>query len=630
MKRMKRMKKFVSLLLTAIMVFAMAAPVFADPDTDQPPTTTTGSTVTRELKLENPISGHTYTAYQIFSGDISGDQGQVTNDSHQSGFTLSTVDWGNGIVKETLLSNLGLDSGTTPRALAEKIVSDFTADAASIDAFTKKVAISLSNKGKPLTKEGENNYVSANVAPGYYIIIDTVDGTSPTVESVSRYMVEVVGPSTIVKPKSGNTDVDKVVEGEKEITAAIGEPRTFQLIATLPENYADYDEFYLKFNDTMKHLEFIASGEGIYDADQGSNADGIKIEVGKPLYTTTTGEKKFTFNNKLLVYEEEPVELTNYNAPEWDADRKTLTVEIPNVGILGGAGKVVVVTYNARLTEDAVVISGTDDSNINTVNLDFSNNPNWRPNTHPNDQPNRPTGTTPDKQVEVLTPQLVINKVDGDNKMLSGAEFKLTPTGQTPMYEVMVETTKEFVEDANGTYWKLKDGTYTTDNPNDPEGNFDEELYESTTTKYRRDLTARVNKVVTDTSGKSVTAEVSEVDGKVMFTGLAVGTYKLEETKAPEGYNKVIGEMTVNVSYNNGAFTVLATPATTDVDNNNNITVSSAGNNHELSINFINNKGAQLPETGGIGTTIFYVLGSILALGAGIVLITRRRMNAEQ
>ena len=40
--------------------------------------------------------------------------------------------------------------------------------------------------------------------------------------------------------------------------------------------------------------------------------------------------------------------------------------------------------------------------------------------------------------------------------------------------------------------------------------------------------------------------------------------------------------------------------------------------------------GAQLPETGGIGTTIFYVLGSILALGAGIVLITKRRMNTEQ
>ena len=42
-----------------------------------------------------------------------------------------------------------------------------------------------------------------------------------------------------------------------------------------------------------------------------------------------------------------------------------------------------------------------------------------------------------------------------------------------------------------------------------------------------------------------------------------------------------------------------------------------------------NNSGAELPSTGGIGTTIFYVIGAILVLGAGILLVTRRRMNAN-
>ena len=48
-----------------------------------------------------------------------------------------------------------------------------------------------------------------------------------------------------------------------------------------------------------------------------------------------------------------------------------------------------------------------------------------------------------------------------------------------------------------------------------------------------------------------------------------------------------------------------------------------------IKMKVVNNKGAQLPETGGIGTTIFYVAGSILVLAAAILLITKRRMGAE-
>ena len=49
-----------------------------------------------------------------------------------------------------------------------------------------------------------------------------------------------------------------------------------------------------------------------------------------------------------------------------------------------------------------------------------------------------------------------------------------------------------------------------------------------------------------------------------------------------------------------------------------------------LTTDVVNQKGATLPETGGIGTTIFYVLGTILVLGAGILLITKKRMSADK
>ena len=49
-----------------------------------------------------------------------------------------------------------------------------------------------------------------------------------------------------------------------------------------------------------------------------------------------------------------------------------------------------------------------------------------------------------------------------------------------------------------------------------------------------------------------------------------------------------------------------------------------------LGANVVNKSGSTLPETGGIGTTIFYVLGSLLVVGAGVVLITRKRMGKSE
>ena len=91
----------------------------------------------------------------------------------------------------------------------------------------------------------------------------------------------------------------------------------------------------------------------------------------------------------------------------------------------------------------------------------------------------------------------------------------------------------------------------------------------------------------------------------VSFTGLADGTYTLTEKTVPAGYNKAA----------DSSFTI------------------SAGNytqgNLVQSMNVINQAGTLLPSTGGMGTTIFYVLGSILAVGAIVLLVTKKRMNAS-
>ena len=109
---------------------------------------------------------------------------------------------------------------------------------------------------------------------------------------------------------------------------------------------------------------------------------------------------------------------------------------------------------------------------------------------------------------------------------------------------------------------------------------------------------------------------ISGADGMIAVEGLDADTYYLEETKAPGGYNKLAGPVKVEISHTvsvEGAdMTHTLKQDTTDVG--------------EVEIE--NKSGTELPETGGMGTTIFYVLGSILVIGAVVLLITKKRMSA--
>lgn len=102
----------------------------------------------------------------------------------------------------------------------------------------------------------------------------------------------------------------------------------------------------------------------------------------------------------------------------------------------------------------------------------------------------------------------------------------------------------------------------------------------------------------------------TDKNGKIAIDGLDTDTYYLREIKAPDGYNKLKDDEKV-----------IITGATKD-ENSGKLTYTTV----IAKIN--NNSGTELPSTGGMGTTIFYVIGSILVLGAAVLLVTRKRMNA--
>ena len=125
---------------------------------------------------------------------------------------------------------------------------------------------------------------------------------------------------------------------------------------------------------------------------------------------------------------------------------------------------------------------------------------------------------------------------------------------------------------------------------------------------FTDDAVPTVKSDATDYNGYKVVVLESKGDGKDSVSGLAADTYYLEEVVAPAGFNKLkdltdAGQITITVKDN----------------------VTSITN---ASFNVENNAGTELPETGGIGTTIFYLIGAILVIGAGVVFVTRRRMHS--
>ena len=110
----------------------------------------------------------------------------------------------------------------------------------------------------------------------------------------------------------------------------------------------------------------------------------------------------------------------------------------------------------------------------------------------------------------------------------------------------------------------------------------------------------------------TVTEITTDDTGKFTIKGLDADTYYLTETAAPAGYNKLAGPVTIVIGENgvvNGT-----TEASQGVDE----------------VKVLNQSGTELPSTGGIGTTIFYVVGGILVVGAVVLLVTKKRMNSEK
>lgn len=107
--------------------------------------------------------------------------------------------------------------------------------------------------------------------------------------------------------------------------------------------------------------------------------------------------------------------------------------------------------------------------------------------------------------------------------------------------------------------------------------------------------------------------------GDTTIAGFGEHDYYLYETKAPNGYN-LLAEPVKFTFHTSATMDLLTDPAWITLND-------SATQLTGMNFDIANNAGATLPETGGIGTTLFYVIGALLVVGAGVLLVTKKRMG---
>jgi fimbrial isopeptide formation D2 family protein/LPXTG-motif cell wall-anchored protein len=174
-----------------------------------------------------------------------------------------------------------------------------------------------------------------------------------------------------------------------------------------------------------------------------------------------------------------------------------------------------------------------------------------------------------------------------------------SPTGETPEDTVIVFTYKVVVNKVDQNGDALKGAAFTL---------------------YKKDSSGNWNEVETISAGDTTT---------FTFSGLDDGDYKLSETTTPNGYNTISDvEFTVTADHDVESDSPALNSLSGDVTTGE-LTFTSNTTDGSLTTDVVNKKGSVLPSTGGMGTTILYVVGTILVLVAGILLVTKKRMDAK-
>lgn len=534
-------------------------------------------------------------------------------------------------------------------------------------------------------KDSNGNYVYVidsaghGIPDGYYLIKDEDETLDGKYDYYTRLLLQVVGVVD-TQPKGSLPTVKKQVSSRLEdgygqtADTQITDTVYFMLEGSLPANLDKYETYEYTFHDTLsaginlstENVDRDTNNDSFDDIDLPGivdayilHKDGTKTQLtignneNYTLKVDTEDKSTFPPENRGHIYMgythyykekengEDVLKHTN------DGELRELTIKFydlrTSLPILLTDDKIVI-KYAVTLNERAIIGEGTevennaeisnnevgagDIANENKVYLEFSNNPQGDG-----------TGNTPEDDAEIFTFQMNINKV-GENSsggILPDAYFLLSNRlnqGTTileadareeldliydyayPILEQDSETKAYMITD-----WFISGDAIVAM----------QEVEEDGVTKYYG-LRTDGSYAWLKNGNPDVKIELSknfvksEKDKSIQIIGVNEGTYRLRELKAPAGYNilKEAIVVQINVEHNNNTGKITSFTVTAQGQNG-----TTNAKNGTATFELLNTKGSTLPSTGGIGTTIFYVVGSLMVLAAVVLLITRKRMSNE-
>lgn len=571
----KLLKSLLAIAAAFLMVFSLGTAVNADYNDKNTATITVTDT--------SGIAGSTFNAYQILQLSNSGEN-----------YTYYVPEAYRSLL-QSVLNEADKDKYPIAKSIGDQAIIDYidhlNDDEKTADTNTRKFAEAVYAKILNSTTIHPTDYAvskldkggakaSFTVPQGYYLIAeegaaglntDSLVLLNTNGEKGINIETKENAPTVEKKVKETN-DSDRTTTGWQDAADwDINDQVPFQLEGTVSDKIDNYSTYYYKFADQLSAgLTYDTGSLQVYI----KNGD-VETEVKNVTADTETNK---TAGYVIKTSDTDKYTVNNNYNPNLVVEFQDLkSVKDTNGNPISvNAHSVVYVRYTATLNKNAVI---GNNGNPNDVVLKFENNPYYKgTGTHT-------PGETPKDEVVVFTYSTEFNKTQADGKTpLPGADFKL----------------EKLVKDANGIDKWFEVGS--TDNPG-------------------------IKDTVTST--------------RFVFKGLDAGTYQLTETKTPDGYktmSPVKFTITAERADNEDAThsvtnnTMLAGLSVNNITNNTGdlgIFILDDENCGKLIANVKNESGSLLPTTGGIGTTMFYVVGGGLVAIAAALLISKKRASAE-
>jgi len=574
----KLVSRFMAVLMAMIMILSMSMTAFAAEDA-------TRLTGTGKLTVNNTVEGKTLDLYQIFTAtkNEAGNVAYTLNPEYE-GFFKANVNGASALTGETLSekayeyvkTQVGED-GKNGVNFAKAMLTWILSNTSTVDATHKTVT----------TATGSTEI--ANLAYGYYVVYplgatDTsaAPGTGQDYTSVAS-LVSVTDTNATVNMKSNYPTVDK-----KIIPAQSGSGLTVGAIV----NPSWEGNHQMELDDENESEDTIAPHGAADEKKAGDFAigDTVTYQLTSKV-PDMTGYNSYTFKftdtlskgldlKAILSVKVGDTELkagktgANTYLPTYTTNTNgthTLTISFNEFynNFKNRTGDTITVVYTATLNKDAVIGMNP---NTNKAVVEYSNDPK-----------SDGTGKSEPSIVDVHTFDFTIYKYylkDQNNKedktALAKAEFELYK-GNTEGTAADEQAKVNIVDEGEGVY---------------------------------RQATADEAKATGFTSAKIV----SDADGKVLVKGLDAGTYYLRETKAPEGYNKLLGDIKVEIKANYDPKTGKLTSYSVDYTYNEPTTTGTEIKDTKTSpeVAVENKTGAQLPSTGSKGALMVTLAGIVL------------------